>query len=336
MGVYRRLAISAAALFFCVPAMPNPVPGASKNEATDSSHEHSHEKSSTRKQSRDRKTSSDVQTKINVNALLIQRFVKDYEVRGTGSSWAAKYFGSCEPFTGIDTQFPVLSLGPSAVIATTRAAGTRDLPRIFQLEAWWAQSKTGGGSKIGFFRHDIAPPAHVLRDSTGPVGEYIQCRIAAHFAITAAAEELQREQSTRRFSSRAEVATAIDKIYSDYIAQDSVRTMISSATHRVQSTLQSCAPFLKFITDSESGHDMSCGVFAISNNSITVDGIPTLSPDAINGERYEIALSSSSSSSSASEVAAKSSTSSKSSRKTSSAIVAAPEVGSTSAERFKH
>ena len=392
MNAYIRIAIFTTALLLGLPAHANPTVSsgasesvdqsqsgktmrersmstdhstsskASRSRSTDRSREHSHERSRTRKRARDRKTSRDVQTKINVNAMLIQRFIVDYEARGAASKgWATTYFGGCRPFTGINTQFPVLSravdtsdqlqsLGDDERVNWPRWPDSKNgivfmrIANIYRspivTRAWEIQNVQQGESLIPLTKHGAdagirysmfapkgiaAPPAASVRDGDTVAGRYIQCRIVAHFAVTAAADELQREQSMRRFTSAADVSAAIDHIYADYITRQSVERGIAREARAVQQQIQQCAPFLKNVGDNVTGHDLDCGVFAISGNTFTVDGIPTLSPDAINGRKYEIALSNSSSESTGDETASKFSDSNKTSSKSGTSSDASTE-----------
>ncbi len=273
---------------------------ASRSNSSDSSREHARESSRTTKRARDQKSSRDIQHKINVNAMLIQGFIRNYETRQEPGGLGRAFF-KCQPFGGLDAFFPV------AVTPTDYAdieSQGNIVPRVHV-------------TRSGLFGIDMnnpapmTPPIAVIRDGRNFIGGYIMCRIAAHHFITAAADRLQAEEP---FSGPQALEDAIDRIYQKDMISPAITTEIADETSQSMLEIRQCAPFIYTFKNAK-GHNIDCGVFAIDGRAFIVDGVPTLSTDAINGQKYEVSLSASTSESASTDQASKISDSRKSSSK---------------------
>ncbi len=264
----------------------------------------------------------DLSVKLNVNPLLVSEFIAEFEA-GVASSPASKmesareFFAACRPFGNLDADFPVLMYG--ILDLRPAADGGRDLyashhqlvghivpANLLHLSSGsgssyvipiTTKSRAGGNwGGLTVLKDVLLPPAEEnLRG--GSIAYYAACRIAAHFFISQAADATMTiiERQGWKVREEADMRKAIRTTYRHLgdPAQPGVDEFWRQVVVRTIETWRAarCAPFIGYAHKVGAGHSLDCGTFRIAGDSIFVSGVPTLSADAIDGRRIEIALS---------------------------------------------
>lgn len=327
----RRLVVAALAALFVLPAYANPTSGAGASRSTETGGSDkinreksvSQDRSSGNKasRSRSRETSRessreskegaaakqeesskrDLSVKLNVNPLLISEFIGEFESVSSAEpvsdmKSARAFFAACRPFSNIDVDFPVLAPGiydvdrlqvPPANIVQIGGS------RIAITNKGRAGAQWGGLKAV---EKVLLPPSEKNMNG-GTIAYYAACRISAHYFISQAAEHLlavieQRGLKIRGEEDMRKLTRHVYRFLADE-SNDGVRNFWGSIVVRSLDTWKQarCAPFLGYPSKILGGHTMDCGVFRTTGDAVYVAGVPTLSTDAIDGRRIEIALS---------------------------------------------
>lgn len=265
--------------------------------SSSSSKESSREKSKETKTSKSKKQEEsqklDMSVKLNANPLFISEFINVFERRELDNpdnrddmadlKRPELFFASCRPFTGMDAQFPVLS----------HAAGRAALRGHFVIVQKNFASRMGGGWTYDNSIDGIPQPPTAENLDKGPLTFYIVCRQAAHFVMSQTAESLEELIRIGRFKPKNEgqLRLAIRIGYETYInTPDYWNFILQQVFTTPKNRVKKCAPFLHYAKNARD-HNMDCGNFKVQGDTVYIDGMPTMSAEAINGRKFEIAFS---------------------------------------------
>lgn len=285
-----------------------------------SSKENAQEKSKETKTGKSKKKEAarkqDMSIKLNANPLFISEWISVFEggdrqmdlnpsMKEQMKS-AKTLFSVCLPLTGIDSTFPVLQGG------STRGKyliGEKSLVASLEGKSRWMAALEG------------APvPPHDEDLERGNLVSYIVCRQMAHVVMSEAAKAIENFIQEKHVapSSEQELRGWIRAAYEVAAAnQDLWSQALNFSFKTPENRVRKCAPFLGYFWNVKD-HNMDCGNFKVQGDTVYINGVPTLSTEAINGRKFEIALSNSDSATSTDSTDASESTKASNSQKSSS------------------
>ncbi|BCK87795.1 hypothetical protein MIZ01_1591 [Sideroxyarcus emersonii] len=246
----------------------------------DSSGERAREKSRSKSHAERDSTSRDHQKsfsrEVNINSLLIQMFTARYEQQHTGTGEAGEYFGLCNTFTKMISDYPTVNETEGEV-------------------AGRAQVNEDSGRSGGL----MSRPAAGLQDDqlaqTPYVRRYIQCRITAGGWLAEAGNRAARTPA----KSDSEIRQIIGQVFAQMDSDDQLFERVRQHARDVWSSV-SCTNWVDdFIF--YKGPDIQCGTVVFDSHGWQIENRQTLSAEAIDGTAYKISLSDSDSTSTSSE-----------------------------------
>jgi hypothetical protein len=275
----------------------------SRTQSSESSRERGAEASRTSRVAQDQKRGRDFTRKLGINSLLIREFIELFEsgepVMPAGNAYdTVDLFIACRPFTGMQSQFPVFLPSTNIRPGTNPAdlwgkgqysfAPTDTTLGVAQIVR--KQDALADGSGTRNILHATGTVAPTITNIQGGwIQWYAACRIAAHYWLTEVAERVL-DSVDGATATREDIEAAIREKITLATLDRVLWVKTIQRTQRVTNRMRSCAPFLGYPKDIQ-GHDMDCGVFQVENRTVYVDGIPTLSRDALNGQSYELTYS---------------------------------------------
>lgn len=246
---------------------------------------------------------------LNLNSLLIQKFVERYESKQPDDSMpkAQFVFASCKPLTGLSTEFPILNGCP------TSKGGLLDLENIVALNKatrfldcgvmggyYKRFEKMAGASNDGSvgdpytFSDGIKDHGYMSKNRVNPqnpyVSKYARCRIIASDYVAEAAQRVIKAHP----STEDDVDAAIDATFKNMDDDLPLFTKLAARAADLWSQAH-CTPWLTIARDFQKP-DMHCGVLTIEGDEsprIVVQGRLTLNESSIAGRSYKIAVSTS-------------------------------------------
>jgi len=287
---------------------------ATSSSSRESSQERSKETKTSKGSKLEQSQKKDISIKLNANPLFISEWIGifengdrrlDMDMQEQMKS-AKTFFSVCRPLTGIDSTFPVLQ-GKSS--PSKYVIGEKSLVASLENKAYWNAVLDG------------APvPPHDEDLERGNLVSYIVCRQMAHVVMSETAKAIEEviQDGRVKVSSEQDLRALIRKGFEIAAENRDLWNMalvfsFKSPGNRVRQ----CNPFLSYFWNAK-GHDMDCGNFRVQGDTVYINGVPTLSNEAINGRKFELALSNSGNASETDSTDASESTKVSNSRKTSS------------------
>lgn len=250
--------------------------------------------------------SQDYTVERDLNSLLLQAFVNQYEKIDAhdlpqDAHQAQLYFATCKPFQKKIQDYPVINWRP--------AGGASCLPNCLRLEILKfgvnvaplevAMNVSADEVSSRYVIHDIKD-AFLSREksyglntrfSVDPeiphVSRYSQCRITAHYWVARAAEAASSQPAYNEWEMKQRVEAIFNAMDRDHELFLTIRQQARDLWKDA-----SCSNWLTYKGDFQ-GPAIECGIFTFRDNGFTVDYRPTLSQDSIDGKRYKILTSAS-------------------------------------------
>lgn len=252
----------------------------SNARTTEHSREKSQESSQSQRQSNERRNSQSFSTEVNLNSLLLQRFVAHYENvdenrLSSNMPEAVKYFATCKPLKYEKWDYPVVGevgeIGRRGVVPLRVVVNRR-------------------------FQPDENPGNIILMDAGMPVvSRFAQCRMTASYWLAAVGRNLAGASA----KNEAAVAAMVDAEFERMDLSGKFQELRQKARDEWRNNAI-CTTHAKTLLASQSAN-LDCGVFQLSGDKYYVSRRQTLSPEAIDGVSFKIALSSDENSSMANE-----------------------------------
>jgi hypothetical protein len=253
--------------------------------STSTSHDRASEKrvdqSKTNKESADKKAGKDFSQRIDVNTLLINRFIQYYEMDQPDSpqtqifSNLKPYFHACKPFINARAAFPVL-ISRSPVSGLDNTGGS--LSQLSEKN----QYSTVNLKQFPQTMSSSSKDAPVIRS-------YAQCRIYASYWLSEAGKRLALTEVV--FPNEDKVADKIDLIFSEMDDDKRLQSQIVDKGNKVWGAAECTG---NNYSDGTSGLSFNCGTFSADVNgspSFSVLGRETLSGKGIAGVVYSVSIS---------------------------------------------
>ncbi len=262
---------------------------ATSSSSRESAQEKSKESKASKSKKQEQAQKQDLSVKIPANNIFISEWIAffeggerklDLDMKEQLAS-ARTFFSVCLPLTGIDSTFPVLQANGSTVGKHLLGEKAR-VADIMGRRGWRASALEGA----------LHPPTDEGLER-GNLVSYIICRQMAHVVMSKAAEavEMVIQDGRVKVTSEDELRRLIRKAYETVADNRDLWNMAMAFSFSTpENRVRRCAPFLGYYWDVK-GHDMDCGNFRVQGDTVYINGIPTLSVEAINGRKFEIALS---------------------------------------------
>lgn len=273
----------------------------SNAKTAEHSREKSQESSQSQRQSNERRNSQSFSAEVNLNSLLLQRFVAHYENvdesrLSDNMPEAVKYFAACKPFKYERLDYPVIDDPATRSVLPFRAVADRPFQPV-----------------------DVAGRIFLMNADMTSVARFAQCRMTASYWLAAVGRSLERMS----VHNEADIAMLVDAGFDRMDMSGRFQEVRQRARDEWRNA--ACSTYTK-PAPSAFPANMDCGVFQLSGDKYYVSRRQTLSPEAIDGVSFKIALSSDVSSSMANERSSSTSDRSGTANRNSATIESASEV----------
>ncbi len=228
---------------------------------------------------------------MNINGLLLQEFVKRYEISqpGTDAPRVQQVFAQCRPMTGLLTEYPIFNSCPSY---SGGGHSNMDMEAVvpMRLATRWASGGCGNWGGAGD-KDSQSVSQFPWNPDNRAVAQYARCRIIASSWLSEAAARA----STTTVRSEDEVRDRIRVVFDRMDQDESLFVKMRQSAMELWSQAR-CSPTMVRYMDFKKP-DLDCGIFSVEGRQVTVNYRETLSSSAIDGQSYKIAINSSDSNS---------------------------------------